>query len=288
MVVQVPTFPMRLQDSQVVPHAALQQTPSTQKLLVQSAATLQVCPFTFLQPPLPSQELVSPHTGAVSVPLTTILPQVPFRPCPFAAAEHAWHVPAHAALQQLPSTQKPLVHSLAAAQACPLIFLQIPLPSHVLVPLHTGLVSVPPAATLVQVPTLPTALHTLQSVLQAALQHTPSAQKPLRHSVPALHAAAFSFLQLPAPSQVFVPVQMFNGKLSSTFAATFEHVPTLPASAHVLHAVLQAELQQTLSTQLPLRHSVPTPQAAAFSFLQLPAPSHVFVPVQMFAGKLSS
>jgi hypothetical protein len=50
-----------------------------------------------------------------------------------------WHCPAHAPLQQTPSTQLLLVHSEPATQACPLLFLgseQLPALSHRLVALQ--------------------------------------------------------------------------------------------------------------------------------------------------------
>jgi len=50
-------------------------------------------------------------------------PQVPSRPLPFFAAVHASQVPPQAVLQQTPSTQLLLAHSLAAVQVVPLVFL---------------------------------------------------------------------------------------------------------------------------------------------------------------------
>jgi hypothetical protein len=44
--------------------------------------------------------------------------QVPLVP-PVSAAEHAWHVPVHAELQQYPFAQKPLVHWSVAVHAAP-------------------------------------------------------------------------------------------------------------------------------------------------------------------------
>ncbi len=48
-----------------------------------------------------------------------MLPQTPFEPLPFLAAEQAWHRPVHAALQHTPSTQNPLPHWLDVVQAPP-------------------------------------------------------------------------------------------------------------------------------------------------------------------------
>jgi len=50
--------------------------------------------------------------------------------------------------------------------------------------MFVGLLSVCPAETLLQVPA---ALHTLQALLQADSQHTPSAQYPLKHGPLLLH-----------------------------------------------------------------------------------------------------
>jgi hypothetical protein len=55
---------------------------------------------------------VVPLVAAAHVPLTP----------PVSAAEHAWQAVLHAVLQQNPSAQKPLVHSLAAAHARPFGF----------------------------------------------------------------------------------------------------------------------------------------------------------------------
>jgi hypothetical protein len=67
-----------------------------------------------------------PHVDtalATQMPRGSVMPfvaaaHVPFVP-PVRAAEHAWHAPVQAALQQTPSTQKPLVHSSAAVQPTP-------------------------------------------------------------------------------------------------------------------------------------------------------------------------
>lgn len=65
----------------------------------------------------------------------------------------AWHCPLHAELQQTPSTQLLLAHSLPAAHAVPLVFAQCP--------------------------TEPATLHERPVPVHAASQHTPLAQKPL-------------------------------------------------------------------------------------------------------------
>jgi len=60
---QVPSLPVTLHDRQAVVHEPLQQYPSTQFPPRQSPLTEQVCPFVFLQPPLPSQRLPPVQAG---------------------------------------------------------------------------------------------------------------------------------------------------------------------------------------------------------------------------------
>jgi hypothetical protein len=65
-------------------------------------------------------------------------PHTPSAPEPFSAAEHAWHVPLHATLQQTPSEQLPEPHWLFVEQAAPCPrsgWMQLPAPSHVVPPL---------------------------------------------------------------------------------------------------------------------------------------------------------
>lgn len=64
-----------------------------------------------LQMPLPRHAPLPmfPHSDCGSSP-SAMGPQTPSLPCPFAAAEHAWHVPEHDVAQQTPSTQLWLVH----------------------------------------------------------------------------------------------------------------------------------------------------------------------------------
>jgi len=68
-------------------------------------------------------------------------------------------------------------------------FLHTPLPSHSFDPVQmfVGLLSVCPAGTLLQIPTLPLELHDLHALLQADSQHTPSTQKLLRQEPLLLH-----------------------------------------------------------------------------------------------------
>jgi hypothetical protein len=57
---------------------------------------------------------------------------------------------------------------------------------------QVGLAPVVPFETIVQAPTVPTRLQASQPPLHAALQHTPSAQKPLRQPPAPLHAPPFA------------------------------------------------------------------------------------------------
>jgi hypothetical protein len=79
--------------------------------------------------PAPSQVPSLPHSllastaqlSCGSVPAFTAL-QMP-ELCVVRALEHAMHFPSHSVLQQVPSTQKPEVHSAAPVQESPSIFL---------------------------------------------------------------------------------------------------------------------------------------------------------------------
>jgi hypothetical protein len=51
---------------------------------------------------------------------------------------HIWHWPAHALLQQYPSTQFPVRQSPVAVQVCPVFFRQTPLGSQLFVPLQVS------------------------------------------------------------------------------------------------------------------------------------------------------
>jgi hypothetical protein len=78
------------------------------------------------QSPLPLQKPVLPQESGFSVahslpgswPATTGW-HTPSAPCPFFAAEHAWHVPVHGKLQHTPSTQLPLAHSSGELHGSP-------------------------------------------------------------------------------------------------------------------------------------------------------------------------
>jgi hypothetical protein len=107
------------------------------------------------------------------------------------------------------------------------------------------------AGTLLHVPMVPVTAHDLQTVSHNALQQTPSAQKPLKHSPPAMHEEPVSVLHPPIPSHdLLVPEHV----PSSLPMATFEQVPSEPATLQDLQSAVQVVAQQTPSTQCALEH----------------------------------
>jgi hypothetical protein len=92
-----------------------------------------------------------------------------------------WHAPAHAALQHLPSAQKPLAHWLTSVHTSPTFRLHAPAASQVFAPLHESGSSAPMTGTHAPVAQL---WHTAP---HATGQQRPSGQKPEAHCVPAVH-----------------------------------------------------------------------------------------------------
>jgi hypothetical protein len=95
------------------------------------------------------------------------------------------------------------------------------------------------------------------------------------------------FLQLPAPSQnPFCPheaaVSSAHSLSGSVPFAIGLHVPMVPGILQALHVPLQVVLQQTPSTQTPLRHKLACCglHELPFSSRQLPAPLQLCVPTQ--------
>ncbi len=170
----------------------------------------QAWPSFFLQPPTPSQLFTPTHVlaGLLSVPLSAMFVQVPRLP----PMLHAWHVPQEAALQQTPSTQLPLEHSPPIAHAWPFVrSAQAPAPLQLVTPAHSFAGS-SPFAMFEHVPMLPAMLHALQLVAHEVLQHTPSTQNVLRHSVPSEQAAPFGPpTHTAAPLQTCAPVHSLAG-----------------------------------------------------------------------------
>jgi len=190
---------------------------------------------------------------------------------------HWKHVVSHALSQQTPSTQLLLKHSEPAPHAVPFDFLHAPMPSHDSpIPEHIG-ASCVPFGTFTQAPTLPLTLHAMHMEPHVIEQQTPSSQIPLRQSdALAGHVSPVLTLHAPVASQTSVPPH--PGSESPT--PTDEQVPSLPGRLHALHTSVHVVSQQKLSTQLPVMQSPATLQEP-LAFLQLPEPSHWFVPVHV-------
>jgi hypothetical protein len=133
---------------------------------------------------------------------------------------------------------------------------------------------------LVQVPWLPGTLHAWQVPVQAELQQKPSTQLPLAHWVLIVQEMPVLSTQCPAPSHELDPVQALAGYVSCCAAGTLVQVPTLPLMLQAWQVPPHAELQQTPSTQLPLRHWLDVAQAVPFVDRQLPAPLQALGAVQ--------
>jgi len=125
------------------------------------------------------QSLSGSVAAVTGLQVPSVMPVFPF--------EHAWQSPVHAVLQQTPSTQLPLKHSVAPLHVVPTTFLQIPMLSHWLLPMQrfVGTLSWLPAGKLLHVPTVPVTAHDRHATSQAELQHTPSTQKSLRQALAA-------------------------------------------------------------------------------------------------------
>lgn len=142
-----------------------------------------------------------------------------------------------------------------------------------------------PAAKVVQVPSADApaaAVHAWHVPLQELEQHTPSAQKPLKHSpptlqaepagsfgvqapprqvVPLLHCASEAQLarHAPAPSHVVKPHSLPGSALATTAEqAPFTWAPVVSAQAS--HVPPHTESQQTPSVQNPEVHWLPAVQ----------------------------
>lgn len=128
-----------------------QQTPSTQLALKHCVPALQLCPFPSLQAPDPLQMLVPVHALAGTL---SVVPLGRNEQVPLPERPHDWHVGQLAVPQQAPSRQLELKHSALEPQVCPFAFLQLPAPSHTLVPEQalTGLLSTAPLVRFEQVP----------------------------------------------------------------------------------------------------------------------------------------
>jgi hypothetical protein len=162
-------------------------------------------------PPMPSQTPSVAQTPTPNLPQSAsgsvaffTGPHVPSVPVPFFAFVQASQGPSHAVSQQIPSAQKPLVHSLPSVQgdgvhAVVVAYVsQAPLPSQKPSCVHAGAPSSVqsfresfPAVTAAHVPlTLPVSARAqpMHFPPQTVLQQTPSAQKPEAHVAATAHA----------------------------------------------------------------------------------------------------
>jgi hypothetical protein len=186
----IPLLDASAHASQDPPQAALQQTPSAQKPLAHWVPAVQVWPDFSLQAPVASHDLVPLQLSASSAPVTAVHVPPP--------AVQAWQAPHEGTPQQRPSTQAPLLQSAAAAHVCPLLLLQAPCASHVRAPLQLSSI---PDFTGLHVPRAPVRLHAVQVPPQAALQQTPSAQKPLLQSPAFWQVWPLAFLATHLPAR---------------------------------------------------------------------------------------
>jgi hypothetical protein len=161
-------------------------------------------------------------------------------------AAHVWQAVSHFALQQTPSRQKPVAHSVGAPQVCPATFLQTPAASQLLDPEH-----VPGSTPLFTFEHAPGVIEQLSQVpVHGLSQHTWSTQMPVKHSAPDAQPAPLFSSHKPCASHARSPEHV---GASSAFK-TLEQVPTFVATAQLWHVPLQSLLQQTPSTQKPLLH----------------------------------
>jgi hypothetical protein len=201
--VQAPALPGSAHDRQVPVHALAQQIPCSQKPDWHSTALPQVPPGGFL-PQLPLMQLLGATQSASLAQMTRHLPSVPqpngAHDCPGVDKHtpapshrnadvsvepvHAWglHIAPDEYFSHAPApSQTPSVPQLAA-----------PLSAHSL----RG--SVPRSAGR-QVPRLPAAAQVRHTSVQALLQQTPSAQKPLAQSLVWAHGRPSGRPGVPPP-----------------------------------------------------------------------------------------
>ena len=129
--------------------------------------------------------------------------------------------------------------------------------------------------------------HARQVPVQAVLQQTPSTQFPLAQFDPRMHAVPSGLTHAPEPLQTAEPEHSLSGSVPF---AMFPHVPSEPlpffAALQARHTPLQAVLQQTPSTQLPLVQVAPVMQAVPSGFAHEPDPLHVDEPAHSLSGSV--
>jgi hypothetical protein len=172
------------------------------------------------------------------------------------ATLHALQSPVHEVLQQTPSTQLALRHSAIEEHCYPMALMHPPEPLHTSAPAHSLSGSVP-AAMLLHAPSTPplfAAEHATHVPKQPLLQHTPSAQVPLRHWLPTEHGPPFCLTHAPKPLHTSAPAHSLSG---SVFPVTLPQTPFEPPvldAEQAWQTPAHATLQQKPSTQLPLAH----------------------------------
>jgi hypothetical protein len=189
--VQVPTLPGTLHERQVPVQAAPQQTPCSQKPELHSGPPPHAAPIGFL-PQLLLMQLLGATQSASVVQMVRQRPSV-------AQLNGAHDWPGVEAQTPAPSQRKADVSvdpvQPISWQIVPAGYLShAPVPSHMPVEPqvdaaatgHSSRGSVPTCA-LTQVPTVPWPAQVTHTPVQAAPQHTPSAQKPLAHSPAIAH-----------------------------------------------------------------------------------------------------
>jgi hypothetical protein len=256
-------------DAHVPVHAVSQQylvpPPSSgQKPLAHWPALVHVWPLNFLHTLLPSHAWVVLQL-ATCWPAGTLM-HVPMLP----ARSHRAQSPEQELLQQRPSWQKPLRQAALLPQGSPSLALQVPEPSHALVPEQPATST--PLVTGLQVPTLLARLQATQTPGQAALQHVVSSQMPPRHSPAIEHGEPCGLAHWPAPLHASAPAHSLAGSCPLGIG---EQMPMLPVPLHRSHRPPQAVLQHTPSTQFMVVHWEAFVQA-------FPVPDttlQVFVPV---------
>jgi hypothetical protein len=104
-----------------------------------------------------------------------------------------------------------------------------------------------PAATFMHDPTVPVRAHDWHVPVHAALQHTPWAQKPELHSVPAAQVAPMAFLpQLPA-------LQTLGLLQSALVVQVVLHAPVPQANGSQLDVVAAWQVPVPLQVRAPVR-----------------------------------
>jgi hypothetical protein len=193
---------------------------------------------------------------------------------------HDEHFSVHAELQQTPSTQNPLAHSLAFEHFwnSPMVGLgpasgagpsAIPRSKGVE---STGVESIVAIAESVAESTIDpsdASLVASPGPASGAAEHVDVAEShtPERQSAP----VAQLVLQAPAAPQRANGLQL-RAPCGAVSVAIALHVPALPATSQAKHELVQSLLQQVPSTHRPLTHWPPVVQAEPFPFLATHVP----------------